>query len=228
MSKSLRLCLLLSFSVGLFAQQQGSSPNPSSPSGSDKPSESNQSGQSPSSSSGNSGGSSETKPARKPGPDLAPPRSDRINAADLGDGIGESSSKDTQIDLSPPPDDASKHPESAEALSDAESGTGDVAEFHPWNPHKAAKDVEVGDFYFKRKNYRAAEDRYREALFYKDNDAIATFRLAVCLEKLERPSEARAEYESYLKILPHGPQAEEAQKAIERLKGPAASANRPR
>jgi tetratricopeptide (TPR) repeat protein len=227
MSKCLRLCLLLSFSVGMFAQQQGSSANPSSPAGSDKASQSDQSAPSPSSSPGNSSGNSrgsvpsETKPAKKPGPDLAPPRSDRVNAADLGNGIGESSSKDTQIDLSPPSEDAKKHPESAEALEDA---GGDVAEFHPWNPHKAAKDVEVGDFYFKRKNYRAAEDRYREALFYKDNDAIATFRLAVCLEKLERPSEARAEYESYLRILPHGPQAEEAQKAIDRLKGPAASA----
>jgi len=108
--------------------------------------------------------------------------------------------------------------------AEAEPGGSDVGEFHPWNPHKAAKDIEVGDFYFKRKNYVAAESRYREALFYKDNDATATYRLAVCLEKMDRPDEARKEYESYLKILPHGPQAEEAHKAIERLKGPAASA----
>ncbi len=107
---------------------------------------------------------------------------------------------------------------------DAEAGDSapDVTEFHPWDPHKAAKDVEVGDFYFKRKNYRAAEDRYREALLYKNNDAIATFRLAVCLEKLDQPDQARKEYEGYLKILPHGPQADEAQKAIERLKGTSA------
>jgi len=108
--------------------------------------------------------------------------------------------------------------------AEAESGRSDVSEFHPWDPHKAAKDIEVGDFYFKRKNYRAAEDRYREALFYKDNDATATFRLAVCLEKMGRPDEARKEYESYLKILPYGPQAEEAHKAMERLKDPAAGA----
>ena len=145
---------------------------------------------------------------------------------DLGDEPGESSSKDTQIDLSPPADDAKAHPQSSEVLMDMEGtpGNGDVSEFHPWDPHKAAKDIEVGDFYFKRKNYRAAEDRYREALFYKDNDAVATFRLAVCLEKMDQPDEARKEYESYLKILPHGPQAEEAQKAIERLKGTAANA----
>ena len=101
---------------------------------------------------------------------------------------------------------------------------GDVSEFHPWDPHKAGKDIEVGDFYFKRKNYRAAEDRYREALLYKDNDAIATYRLAACLEKMDRADEARAEYESYLKILPYGPEAADAKKAIERLKGAAANA----
>src|ERR1700730_3590428 len=142
--------------------------------------------------------------------------------------MGESSSKDTQIDLTPPADDAKKHPESSDPLTDVEGSNGDVAEFHPWNPHKAAKDIEVGDYYFKRKNYRAAEDRYREALFYKDNDAIATFRLAICLEKLERPDDARAEYESYLKILPHAPKAKEAQKAIGRLKSPAATVNQPK
>lgn len=150
-----------------------------------------------------------------------------MNADDLSDEPGESSSKDTQVDLTPPTDDAKAHPQSAEILMDAEasaSGNGELTEFHPWDPHKAAKNIEVGDFYFKRKNYRAAEDRYREALLYKDNDALATFRLAVCLEKMDQPEEARKEYESYLKILPHGPQAEEANKAIDRLKRPTAKA----
>lgn len=94
---------------------------------------------------------------------------------------------------------------------------------HSWDPHKAAKDVEVGDFYYKRQNYRAAEARYRDALLYKDNDAIATIRLAVCLEKLGILDDARAEYESYLRILPHGPKAEEAEKAIARLKAETAT-----
>src|ERR1700738_965654 len=112
MSKALHLCLLLSFSLGMWAQQQGSSPSQSSSSSSDKSSQSNPAGQSPSSSSDSAGsGPSDAKPAQKKAPDLSPPRSDRVNAADLGDGMGESSSKDTQIDLSPPEDDARKHPE---------------------------------------------------------------------------------------------------------------------
>jgi tetratricopeptide (TPR) repeat protein len=162
-----------------------------------------------------------TEAAKKHAASMAPPRSDSVQADDLGAGVGESSSKDTQMDLSPPADDAKAHPLSSTAVAEAEaatSGGGGITELHAWDPHKAAKDVEIGDFYFKRQNYRAAEDRYREALLYKDNDAVATIRLAVCLEKLQIWDDARAEYESYLKILPHGPQASEAQKAIIRLK----------
>lgn len=152
---------------------------------------------------------------QSPGPSQAPPRSDRDKEA------GESSSRDTRIDLSPPKDDAKNHPFSGGDVDNAEAGAaGDVQEFHPWNPHKAAKDVEVGDFYFKRKNYRAALDRYREALYWKNDDAVANFRMAQCLEKMDKPEEARAHYEEYLKILPEGPFSEEARKALAELKGP--------
>jgi len=165
-----------------------------------------------------------TKPTPRT-PDLSPPRSDRINIGALDNEPGESSSKDTQIDLSAPENDARAHPQSSDAVTDAEVGASgmNVGEFHPWDPHKAAKDVEVGDFYFKRKNYAAAESRYREALLYKDNDAIATLHLAVCLEKMERADEAQKAYEAYLKILPNGPEAERARKALQRLQGPADS-----
>jgi tetratricopeptide (TPR) repeat protein len=129
----------------------------------------------------------------------------------------ESSSKDTRVDLSPPANDAKSHPNSGAAIYDAEQPN-DVDEFHPWDPHKAAKDVEVGDFYFKRKNYRAASDRYQEALVYKPNDAVATFRLAQSEEKSGQPADAITHYEAYLKILPHGPDAEQAQKSLEHLK----------
>src|SRR5277367_5442746 len=159
--------------------------------------------------------------AKRQAPDLAPPRSDSVRADELPPDVGQSSSKETQVDLAPPEDDAKVHPQSATAVAEAKAGItgGDgVTEFHTWDPHKAAKSVEVGDFYFRRKNYRAAEDRYREALRYKDNDAVATIRLAISLEKLGAFDDAAAEYESYLRILPHGPQTEEARKAIERLK----------
>jgi tetratricopeptide (TPR) repeat protein len=154
-----------------------------------------------------------------------------VQADDLGSEMGESSSKDTQIDLSPPDDDSKMHPKSSAAVAEAEIGmpgsASGVTEFHTWDPHKAAKSIEVGDFYFRRKNYRAAEGRYRDALQYKDNDAVATIRLAECLEKLGVLDDARAEYESYLKILPHGPESAQAQKAIDRLKLQSGTAKTP-
>ncbi len=133
----------------------------------------------------------------------------------------ESSSLDTRIDTSPPKDDAKNHPGSKAAVGDLDVPenieTSGVQEFHPWNPMKALKDIEVGDYYFKRKNYKAALDRYKEALYYKDNDAVASFRLAVCQEKIGDKAEARKYYEQYLKILPEGPFAKEAHASLERL-----------
>ena len=155
--------------------------------------------------------------SQKPSPpkSQAPPRSD--DATDYPRSSEESSSRSNRVDISPPKDDAKTHPYSSSPGED-EDEAGDVQEFHPWDPHKAAKDVEIADFYFKRKNYRAAEDRYREALLYKPNDVFAMYGLGRSLEMLGVYDEARANYEGYLKILPDGPLAPEVHKGLDRIK----------
>jgi len=155
------------------------------------------------------------KPDQGPEQSQAPPRSDQHK--DRETETGESSSRDTRIDVSPPKDDAKNHPNSGAAVSETQPDTSDVQEFHPWNPYRANKDVEVGDYYFRRKNYRAALERYQDALVWKNNDAVANFRMAQCLEKLDRPEESVTHYQEYLKILPEGPLSKEAQKALEKL-----------
>ncbi len=152
-----------------------------------------------------------SSPKSGPGKNDAPPRSDREIEAN------ESSSRDTRIDLSPPRGDSKRHPESAGETTGVDD-SGDVQEMHPFNPHKAIKDIEVGDYYFKRKNYRAALDRYREALTYKPNDAVSTFRMGQCYEKMEDPDQAITQYEAYLKILPNGPFSADARKSLAKLK----------
>lgn len=149
----------------------------------------------------------ESKPATPATPDAsAPPSSAPLPRSD-----GESSSKDNRPDFSPPPGDEN-HP-GADLPSDVE-------EARPWNPHQADKNVEIGDFYYKKSNYQAAESRYEEALRYQWNHAEATYKLGVVDEKLDRPEDARKYYSTYLKILPKGPEAEKAQKALDRLGGP--------
>ena len=132
-----------------------------------------------------------------------PPRSDNVPA-------GESSSSQTRIDVSPPANDAKSHPE-------ADLGGGDVNEFTPYDPMKAMKAVEVGDFYYKKENYPAAISRYREALEYKPHDAEATFKLAEVLDKTGDLAGAKENYEAYLKTLPNGPYAKKAKEALARL-----------
>lgn len=120
---------------------------------------------------------------------------------------GESSSKDSEINPEGP------------RTSSRSSGpdTSDVQEMRPYDPHKAAKDVEVGEYYLKRKNYRAALDRFNEALLYKPNDAEATIRLAQTQEKLELYALAYQNYQNYLKMLKDGPFAKDAHEAIKRI-----------
>ena len=161
-----------------------------------------------------------TKPAATPAPRPAPTDSAPDDSASpdqepqgIGyhDGVetapdpgtpGVSSSKDTKVNIAPPV---------------GETAAPDVQEMKPYDPHKADKNIEIGDYYFKQGNYRAAESRYREALEWKPGDAIATFKLGEVMEKIGNLVQARQNYQAYLKILPDGPFSKDAKKALARI-----------
>lgn len=151
-------------------------------------------------------------PGDAPGTAPAPRRSDGYERPSFpGDApgtgaTGESSSRDSQIDLNAKPEE--KEPASAKE---------DESVLQPWDPHKAAKDVEVGEYYLKLKNYRAALERFNHALTYKPGDAEATYDLAFTQEKLDLLSLADQNYRKYLQILPNGPKAKEAEEALKRI-----------
>ncbi|HYL91908.1 MAG TPA: tetratricopeptide repeat protein, partial [Alphaproteobacteria bacterium] len=66
-------------------------------------------------------------------------------------------------------------------------------------------------------NYRAALDRFNEALLYKPGDAEATIGLAQTQEKMGLLEMSYKSYKDYLEILPQGPMAKEANAAIRRI-----------
>lgn len=125
---------------------------------------------------------------------------------------GESSSRDSQIDTD-------IHPDKEEPAAPAE----DETVLRPWDPHKSAKDVEVGQYYLKLKNYRAALERFNHALTYKQNDAEAIFGLAITQEKLDLLSLSAQNYRKYLEILPNGPKSKDAQEGLKRVEPLAAA-----
>ena len=143
--------------------------------------------------------------------------SDRDKSREHSAEAGESSSRDTRIDLSPPKDEAKDEAKDHPNSPDVPEAGGDVGEVHAWNPYRAVKDDEVGDYYFKEKNYKAALARYQDALDYKPKDALANFRMGQCYEKLNQPDQAIVHYHEYLKILPDGPYSKQAKKALEKL-----------
>jgi tetratricopeptide (TPR) repeat protein len=172
------------------------------------------------------GASSDKAPSDKAASDKAASDKAAADKAAAGDdqGAGESSSRADRVDLNPPKDDEKNHPSSKAAVAGldipdgAEStDTSGIQEFHPWNPLKSSKDVQIGDFYSRRKNYKAALDRYKEALYYKEGDAVATFKIGECEEKLGNKAEAKKYFAQYLKILPDGPSAKDARASLERL-----------
>ena len=124
----------------------------------------------------------------------------------------ESSSKDTQVDLSAPPDDFGHV--NAEPIGPEPTGIG---EFKKYDPHRADKDLEVAEYYAKRGNYRAALWRYQDALEYMPNDPTATFKLAEAYQHLEQPQSAARYFVLYLRLAPEGPFAGEAKQARQKL-----------
>jgi Tfp pilus assembly protein PilF len=80
-----------------------------------------------------------------------------------------------------------------------------------------AKDMEIGTYNFRNKNYRGAELRFRHALDYKPGQPDATFKLAESLNKLGKSDEAKQEYQAYLESQPNGSYAERARTALRRL-----------
>ena len=88
---------------------------------------------------------------------------------------------------------------------------------------EAQRNRDAGEIYYRDKNYRGSESRFREALRYEPADPRATYDLAESLEKLGKRAEARDAYLAYLKILPNGPSSAGAKKALRRLPAPSSS-----
>ena len=100
----------------------------------------------------------------------------------------------------------------------------DAPKFHAYkySPPGARKSVEVGDFYFKKKDYKAALSRYAEAVQEDDTYAPAYLGLGKVYEKIGLKTKALDSFKKYLDTLPSEKDAEDAkdvQRAIARLEG---------
>ena len=87
---------------------------------------------------------------------------------------------------------------------------------YAFNPIQAAKEMQVGDFYFKKHNYKGAASRFEEATKWNPGLADAFFRLGEAEEKLNDKAAAKRWYAKYLEMEPNGKDAHTAKKKLGR------------
>ena len=106
-----------------------------------------------------------------------------------------------------PPPKPQEPPEEDESIAPKE---------YAFNPLQASKEIKIGDYYFKKKNFRAAANRFREATRWNPGLAEAYLRLAESEEKLNDQTAAKEAYAKYLELNPDAKDADAIKKKLAR------------
>ena len=85
---------------------------------------------------------------------------------------------------------------------------------YSFNPLEAEHDVQIGNYYFKKGNLKAAMNRFREATRWNPSYGEAFLRLGETEEKLKDKQAAREAYAKYLELSPDGKEAEAVKKKL--------------
>ena len=124
------------------------------------------------------------------------------------------------LDAQEPPQDAppkatdSKH---KPPKPNTDTATQNAPDQPKWDPLRAEKDLEVGQYYMKRGDYDAAIDRFNDAIEAKPGYAIPFRWLGEAEEKKGVKKKAMKAYQRYLDLVPHADDAEKIRKKIEKL-----------
>ncbi len=120
--------------------------------------------------------------------------------------------------LQPDPQTRSRRPA---LIRDTDAAEGkeepDVEQEKVYNPMMAEKTLKIGDFYYKRKNYTAAIQRYLEALQYQPNRVEAYEALGRTYEKTGEISKAVTLYKDFITKNPDSPKTPEFRLKLAKL-----------
>jgi len=88
---------------------------------------------------------------------------------------------------------------------------------YSFNPLQAKKELQVGEEYWKKRSYKAAAMRFREATRWNPNLTEAWLRLGEAEEKRKDGAAAKEAYAKYLELQPDAKDAGEIRKKIASL-----------
>jgi tetratricopeptide (TPR) repeat protein len=93
-----------------------------------------------------------------------------------------------------------------------------VPKEYSFNPLQAANELKIGNYYFKKGNYRAAAQRFTEASKWDGTLAEAYLRLGEAREKQHDNKAASEAYAKYLEVAPDGKEAADVKKRLAKTK----------
>jgi tetratricopeptide (TPR) repeat protein len=85
------------------------------------------------------------------------------------------------------------------------------------DPLLCRQNIDIGNFYYKKKNYAAAIRRYLDAIEYLSNSAPAFEALARAYQQNNEPAKAIAAYRQFIKENPDSPKSSEFRARLEKL-----------
>jgi tetratricopeptide (TPR) repeat protein len=121
----------------------------------------------------------------------------------------ESSSKPADAPGAPPPKPSAK--------PNKDNATQNSPDQPTWDPLRAEKDLEVGQYYMRRGDVDAAIDRFQDATTAKPGYAIPFRYLGEAQEKKGLKRQAIKSYQRYLELYPHAEDRDKVQKKIDKL-----------
>ena len=116
-----------------------------------------------------------------------------------------------------PPKPPAQQPQQPEEQEPPEEDANLKPKVYSFNPLQANKELQVGDLYLKKRSYKAAAGRFREATRWNPNLAEAWLRLGEAEEKRKNRKDAKDAYAKYLELQPEARDAAEIRKKIASL-----------
>ena len=128
------------------------------------------------------------------------------------------SAQDPQQQEQPPakPDDAPGNKKPS-AKKNADNATQSAPDQPTWDPQRADKDLEVGQYYLHKGDVDAAIDRFQDATTAKPGYAVPFRYLGEAQEKKGLKRQAIKSYQRYLELVPHADDADKVKKKIDKL-----------
>ena len=118
----------------------------------------------------------------------------------------------------PPPAPPPTKPDKPEKGAKHDSASQNAADQPVWDPLRAEKDLEVGQYYMRKGDVDAAIDRFQDAAAAKPGYAIPFRFLGEAQEKKKLRKQALQSYTRYLELVPHADDADKIRKRVEKLR----------